>query len=338
MFSDCGVDQSDCLSVRQAAQQLGYSPRRVRQLLREGKLQGHKVEGGRKWLIPKPAMDRYLHIPQDVPQSDIRGQPVQRQRKDYFEYLEKKAGPAYFEYEHIRELLYFGQCLREWLSPYILKELVPPDTVVNQGDLWFYKPDPLGSSRQIDRVEIVEKEWVVGRNDARKHSQFEGFQQHLREHPCWSVLKQVAQSYQQQLEAWRRAYAEVSHRVKKKLVDLSLSDEDAQSIAYSLMTYSHHDGKFEFPYQRDRGEHEGQVYWHLKLGYRNIRKEDPEEFELVIEKHMMLVEKVLSWKAIQTFRQKDTHAWAQTEEFKRCLGTDPQLRKILLGSCCDWCP
>jgi excisionase family DNA binding protein len=174
MFSDCGMDQSDCLSIGQAAQQLGYSPRRVRQLLREGKLQGHKVEGGRKRLIPKQAMDRYLHIPQDVLQSDIRGQPVQRQRKDYFEYLEKKAGPANWRDEHIRELFYFGQCLGEWLRPYVLRELVLPDMVVNQDDLWFHKSDLLRSSPPTDHIEMrVEKEWGVGRYNGREHPLFE---------------------------------------------------------------------------------------------------------------------------------------------------------------------
>jgi excisionase family DNA binding protein len=318
MFSDCGTDQSDCLSVGQAAQQLRYSPRRVRQLLVEGTLRGIKVEGGRKWLIPKQAMYRYLHFPQDVQESDVHGQ---------------------FEYEHIRELHYFGRCVRERLRPYVLKELVLPDMVVNQGELWFHKPDLFRSAPPLDHAEMrVEREWGVGRYDARKHSLFECFQQHLAGHPCWSVLEQVTQCYQLQLEAWRRAHDEVLYRVKKEPVDLLLSDEDAQSIAYSLMTYAYHDGKFEFPYQRDRSEHEGQVYWHLKLGYRNIRKEDPEEFETVIENHMRLVERVPSWKEIQTFRQKDTHAWAQTEEFRRSVGTDPQLRKLLLESRCEWCP
>jgi excisionase family DNA binding protein len=256
MFSDCGMDQSDCLSVGQAAQQLGYSPRRVRQLLREGKLQGHKVERGRKWLIPKQAMDRYLHIPQDVLQSDIRGQPVQRQRKDYFEYLEKKAGPANWRDEHIRELFYFGQCLREWLRPYVLRELVLPDMVVNQDDLWFHKSDLLRSSPPTDHIEMrVEKEWGVGRYNAREHPLFEYFQQHLPGHPCWSVLERVEQSYQRQREAWQQAYAEVIRRVKTMLVEISLSDEDDQSIAASLMTYAYHEGKFEFPYKLDRSEH-----------------------------------------------------------------------------------
>jgi excisionase family DNA binding protein len=62
LFSDGDTDQSDFLTVEQAAERLGYSPRWVRQLLREKKLQGIKVEGGRKWLIPRGEIDRSLGL------------------------------------------------------------------------------------------------------------------------------------------------------------------------------------------------------------------------------------------------------------------------------------
>jgi hypothetical protein len=59
-----------------------------------------------------------------------------------------------------------------------------------------------------------------------------------------------------------------------------------------------------FPDKLDRSEQEGRVYWHLNLGAHNIRKENPEELDPIREMHPRLVSEVLSWRAIQTFRQK----------------------------------
>ena len=61
MSWDDDRDQSDFLTVQQAARQLGYSDRRVRQLLNEGRLQGHKVDLGRKWLIAREQIGRLSH-------------------------------------------------------------------------------------------------------------------------------------------------------------------------------------------------------------------------------------------------------------------------------------
>jgi excisionase family DNA binding protein len=49
---------SEKLSVRQVAEMISYSERRVRDLLAERKIKGFKL--GRKWLIPEDELERYL--------------------------------------------------------------------------------------------------------------------------------------------------------------------------------------------------------------------------------------------------------------------------------------
>jgi excisionase family DNA binding protein len=54
--------QGDILSVKEAAELTGYSEGRVTQLLRQGKLQGRRIANGRKWLILRSEIDRWLKI------------------------------------------------------------------------------------------------------------------------------------------------------------------------------------------------------------------------------------------------------------------------------------
>lgn len=40
----------------------------------------------------------------------------------------------------------------------------------------------------------VEEEWGTDGYDARKHSLFPSFEQHLAGHPCWKTLNQVQEA------------------------------------------------------------------------------------------------------------------------------------------------
>jgi excisionase family DNA binding protein len=47
-------------TLQQVARRFHYSDRRIRQWLKEGKLKGFQLPGGRKWLIPKSAAEEFL--------------------------------------------------------------------------------------------------------------------------------------------------------------------------------------------------------------------------------------------------------------------------------------
>ena len=49
---------NDWISVKEAAQHSGYTPRHVRYLLANGQLEGRKL--GRDWFTTKVALERYL--------------------------------------------------------------------------------------------------------------------------------------------------------------------------------------------------------------------------------------------------------------------------------------
>lgn len=69
MSSDGEKEQSEILTVGEAARGLNYSEQMVRQLLREGKPEGKKIEGGRRWLIPRGEIDRYLGTSNGPPEA-----------------------------------------------------------------------------------------------------------------------------------------------------------------------------------------------------------------------------------------------------------------------------
>ncbi len=54
------VNESEYITVEEAAKRIGYSDSRVRQMLRAGKLKGERTPDGRKWLIPKAEFFRFL--------------------------------------------------------------------------------------------------------------------------------------------------------------------------------------------------------------------------------------------------------------------------------------
>jgi hypothetical protein len=221
-----------------------------------------------------------------------------------------------------------------------VKELVQLGTEVNQGKLWAGRPDSFLSDQPVDHLEKkVEEEWGVGRYDVREHPLFEGFCQHLVGHPCWPALEQVEVSFQAQQQAWQQACAMVLDEVKKKLAESSLSDIDAQPIANSLMAYAYEEGKLEFSDELDSHIENGRVYWYLKLGAWNVgHEEDPERLKPIIELHRELKEKVLSWEVIQIYQQRNADAWRKVKKFQDHLGSDAQLRRLLLESRCEACP
>jgi hypothetical protein len=256
---------------------------------------------------------------------------------------------ADWEKEHTKELFYFGQRVRDRLSPYGVKELVQLGKGVQQGELWAGRPDPFQSDQPIDHLEKkVEEEWGAIRYDVREHPLFKDFQEHLAGHPCWPALEQMEVSFQEQRKAWGQAYLRVLNKIKKKLAELKRSDIDAQPIANSLMAYAYEEGKLEFSYERDRSNQRGQDYCYLKLGAFNVGHEedpeglkpieDPERLKPIIDVHRELKEKVLSWKVIETFQKRHADGWGKIKGFQECLGSDAQLRKSLLESRCESCP
>jgi hypothetical protein len=230
-----------------------------------------------------------------------------------------------------------------------VKELVQLGKGVQQGELWAGQPDPFQSDQPIDHLEKkVEEEWGAIRYDVREHPLFKDFQEHLAGHPCWPALERVEVSFQEQRKAWGQAYAKVLNRVKKKLAGSSIPDIDAQPIANSLMAYAYEEGKLEFSYEMDNHNESGRIYWYLKLGAFNVgHEEDPEglkpiedleRLKPIIEVHRALKERVLSWKSIRTFQQRNADLRGKVEEFQKDLSSDAQLRKLLLESRCESCP
>ena len=58
MSNSYSSDKDDLLGVSQVAEELNYSPRRIREFLINGTINGNRVEHG-KWLITRGEVDRF---------------------------------------------------------------------------------------------------------------------------------------------------------------------------------------------------------------------------------------------------------------------------------------
>jgi hypothetical protein len=143
---------------------------------------------------------------------------------------------------HVKELVYFGQRFRD--RPFITsaKRLLAP--VIDTGAVDFVhaahsrsmeQPEEMwigkGWGSTLERKPVdpeeqrVEREWGLVLFDARLHSLFESFCQHLQGNPCWALLDvverertaylEVAQMWWAEEEGLQAAYTDVRRAIQK---------------------------------------------------------------------------------------------------------------------------
>jgi excisionase family DNA binding protein len=65
-------DIAEYMTVKQAADKLGFHVITVRQLVRDGKLEGTKLPGSREWLILRKSVEKYLKETDGMSKNDPR--------------------------------------------------------------------------------------------------------------------------------------------------------------------------------------------------------------------------------------------------------------------------
>ena len=172
------ADHQQFVTVKEAADLLHFSPRRVSQLLKEGRMHGVKP-GGRKWVIPRIEIDRLLghqsmtHRPDaDVNNVDFRS--LQEHRNELM--------PALLDVSGIGQL------------------------AVHDYDLavWYFKPDdpcwPIAKGKVCrNRARVLTVEL-----DSEEMLEWNYLKQHLDGDPVWDAVN-----------VWKQAMADdISARLK----------------------------------------------------------------------------------------------------------------------------
>ena len=306
----------DLLTTSDAAKILNFSERNVRLLLENGRLKGTKP-GGWVWRVDRASVARLAGK-----QAETREPSVE-------------LGP------HERELFHFGRRLRDRLALPPLRELV---------GLEMPRPEALWNGEGAEATAPQDKEdgaagmeWGVGRYDARGHSLFGFFKQHLGSaHPCWEQLTQVAKADGALRASQDAAFRTLCGKVAERLPDLSREDAH-HGLVHSLMvnglqqgTGRDHGIAFSYdPHSRRVGP---KTIWSLRLGLWAVGEaDDPAGLTEIVDAHQDL----LSAASTQETLSDAVSRWANLGElisdFQSHLGPDPVLRRSVLTGTCDAC-
>ena len=302
------------VTVREAAPRLHLSDRRVRQKLQAGELLG--VKPGRSWLIPEAALRESLG------ESGLEAELLSTADADL--------GP------HARELFHFGRRLRDRLRMPVLTDALDPPGARRQPPLWSGRPVVAEPTRD-DEERNVDGEWPFTRYDARSHSLFQYFREHLADSPCWHELSTltaaIVEYHQHASEVRRQAEASITSVLP------SANADDLWGMLYTLLVDAHHrasgTGGLSVSYEPVQ---EGSI-WRLRLGAVTIGSEDrPQALSPLADVHRSLTEEAAEWKSVRALRKAATLVRAAAGRFQRELHPDARLRKLLLHSRCSLCP
>ena len=307
---------SDLLTTRDAASLLNFSERTVRVWLQDGRLKGTKV-GGQVWRVDRASV---LHLAGK--HGDTREPSAE-------------LGP------HERELFHFGRRLRDRLAHPPLRELVGLEKPRPEA-LWA-GVDVEGTVPQDQEDGAVGREWGFGTYDARGHSLFGFFRQHMGSaHACWAQLDQVSEADGALRASWDAAFQSLSGRVAERLPNLSRKDAH-HGLVHSLMvdglqqgTGRDHGIAFSYdPHSRRVGP---KTVWYLRLGLWAVGEvDDPGGLTEIVDTHQHLLSAASTRAILSDVVARWKTLGEVISDFQSHLGPDPVLRRSVLTGTCDAC-
>ncbi|MEE8470847.1 MAG: hypothetical protein V3S51_05910, partial [Dehalococcoidia bacterium] len=190
--------------------------------------------------------------------------------------------------------------------------------------------------------ECVEKEWGYGHYNARTHSLFPSFQQHLADHQCWGVLLEVDDGFRGWQEACQGAYDTVKNLISVCLPNLSGGDTEAMAESllldafYRVTTPSR---GLKFSYKPQKIPEGDKLWWHLQLGKWGVgHVEDPAALKPLAFAHRHLAAALPSAEELTALSKAACILRQTIGKFRRTLSPDALLRKLVLQGHCDLCP
>ena len=315
-LDDWQGQRPDLLTTRDAARILNCSGRNVRFLLQDGRLKGTKI-GGQVWRVDLASVLRLAGKQGDMRQPSV------------------ELGP------HERELFQFGHRLRDRLAPPPLRELVGLEKP---------RPDALWNAEGAEATAPQDKEdgavgmeWGVGRYDARGHSLFGFFKQHLGSaHPCWEQLVQVGKADGALRASWGTAFQLLSGRIAQRLPDLSRENAH-HGLVHSLMVDGLQQGTgrdhgIAFSYDPQSRRVGSKTVWYLRLGLWAVGEaDDPAGLTEIVDTHQDLLSAASTQETLSDVVSRWANLGELISDFQSHAGPDPMLRRSVLTGTCDAC-
>ena len=306
----------DLLTTSDAAKILNFSERNVRLLLENGRLKGTKPGGG-VWRVDRASVARLAGKHGETREPSV------------------ELGP------HERELFHFGRRLRDRLALPPLRELVGLEKP---------RPEALWNGEGAEATDPQDKEggavgmeWGVGRYDARGHSLFGFFKQHLGSaHPRWKQLNQVGEADGALRASWGTAFQLLSGRIAQRLPDLSRENAH-HGLVHSLMVDGLQQGTgrdhgIAFSYDPQRRRVGSKTVWYLRLGLWAVGEEDePEGLTEIVDTHQHLLSAASTLETLSDVVSRWANLGELISDFQSHLGPDPVLRRSVLTGTCDAC-
>jgi integrase len=243
---------------------------------------------------------------------------------------------------HRRELFHFGQRLRDRLG------LGTPEDVlasIREGDhlrMWKGRPSPGLAEEPRNAEEAgVEREWGPSCHDARFHSLFPAFREHLGSHPCWAILEELEASYPIYEEACNQAYRMVFEELKRGLPDLR--ESDASDMAESLLTYAwllaiDAPRTLQFSYEPKSVSTDEGIRYYLQLGkWTAGYEENPEALQPLARVHREICTGLPEREELKAVGEADMVARRLMQEFSSSLSPDALLRRLVMEGRCQFC-
>lgn len=265
--------------------------------------------------------------------------------RKYYPHLYPKSGG--FDPEpgpHQRELFYFGTCLRDRLGTQLPSYQAAESFVKgNRSAMWNGRgASPLSASTPHSTEETsVEGEWGFGRYDARTHSLFSFFKEHLTARPCWAFLEVVEQASSKYGKACQRAYCIVLQEIQNQLP--RLEDATTRGMAESLLLDAYYKLTtpygLEFSYKPQKVQERDEIVWYLQLGAWQIGREpDPNALCPLAIAHQNFTTVVHAKPELKALVKARHNAHDAIKQFQKSLTPDSLLRKLVLSGRCQLCP
>lgn len=237
---------------------------------------------------------------------------------------------------HRKELFYFGLRLRDRLHLWMPDEVVQLDADEDRVQHWSGKPG-IWAGAPRDREEgNVEKEWSSGPYNARTHSLFSWFRQHLARNSCWQRLREVEEAIGSYVVACQSARQALENDLTSRLP--GLTEAELQAMIRSLLR--------DIYYRVTGGAGLGLSYdpapqgsrWRLHLGVASVDADSAEALQPLAEAHRILVAEGPNWSSFQALAKAERAFRGAADAYQEALSPDAGLRKLLLQSRCGLCP
>jgi hypothetical protein len=238
---------------------------------------------------------------------------------------------------HDQELFYFGQRLRDCFSipsPYEFFS-----NRIGEEDLPIW-----GKSKKLilsnSEEKSAEKKWGSQLYDARKHSLFFSFRQHLSGNDCWTFLKQIETDYSE----YREHCVYLRSEIRKSLNPLEkrMTNDGLEIMTNRLLMSAWAQGYALNPVLEEEMEEDYTVSPDGSMHYPMLEEELKTKYESIVnlelgQAEQRMLELIRGWIITPIVFFKRDDLFKTIKQFQKSLCPDEYLRAWILSGTCELC-